>query len=79
MFMCMNLPRSRILKTAKRIRVAATNPIRMRHPVLLTAIAVERVAGAIVGIGRGVGVVKGGSVWVEKFDPFLEIVSFDRF
>jgi len=31
------------------------------HPVLLTAVAADFVAGAIVGIGRGVGVVNGGS------------------
>ena len=61
MFMWMNLPLSMIRKTAKRMRVTATNPIRTKQEVLLTAIAVERAAGAIVGIGRGVGVVKGGS------------------
>ena len=63
----MNLPRSRILKTAKRIRVPATKQIRTIQPELLTAIAVARVAGAIVGIGRGVGVVMGGSAPIQKF------------
>jgi hypothetical protein len=73
----MNLPRSRILKTAKRIRVPATKQIRTIQPELLTAIAVERVAGAIVGIGRGVGVVIGGSAPIFKFYTtilFLKII-----
>ena len=61
MFMWMKRPRSMILKTANMTRVPATNPMRTRQPVLLTAMAVDLVAGAIVGIGRGVGVVIGGS------------------
>ena len=67
MFMWMKRPRSMIPKTANRTRVPATNPMRTRHPVLLTAMAVDLVAGAIVGIGRGVGVVNGGSTKALNF------------
>lgn len=67
MFMWMNLPLSMIRNTAKRMRVTATNPMRTKQDVLLTAIAVERAAGANVGIGRGVGVVSGGSEIIYLF------------
>ena len=61
MFMWRNLPWSMIAKMAKMTRVPITNPIRTKHPVLLTAMAVVLAAGASVGIGLGVGVVNGGS------------------
>jgi len=51
--------------------------MRTKQDVLLTAIAVERAAGANVGIGRGVGVVSGGSEIIYLFQMFNECKKID--
>ena len=50
-----------ILKMAKINRVRAKHPIKTKHAVLVTPSAKSLSFSAISGIGRGVGVVGGGT------------------
>ena len=50
-----------ILKTAKMMSVALTNPMRTNEATLLMAAAAVASPGSMDGIGLGVGVVGGGA------------------
>ena len=51
-----------ILKTAKMIKVTTKQPINIKQAILVTASAAFFSLSCISGIGRGVGVVGGGTV-----------------
>ena len=76
-FMWINRPWSMILNTAKRISVNARHPINTKQAVFVTVAAVSFLVFSISGIGRGVGVVGGGTIYEIDGEMFRGVLIYN--